>query len=365
MSKKEKGHFNTIKTNRIILPILIGVAVVAYLLINEFDKNAFNEISFSSNSYLWIFVAVLLMLGRDIGYMIRLKILSDNAYTWLQTFRIIMLWEFSSAITPSAIGGTGFAIIYLHKEGLSVGKSTSIALATSFLDEMYSIVFFPLMLLIINPYQLFIINNNAANSAIPYLNEFFYFAVIGYTFKLMWVSAIGYGLFINPRGFKWLLLKIFKLPLIKKWRSTAHKTGDEIIQSSIELKRKTFYFWLKAAAATFLSWTSRYWVVNAMFLAFFVVKDHFLIYARQLVMWIMMIVSPTPGGSGFAEIIFKEYLSEFIEVNPALYLSVGIAMALIWRLISYYPYLFIGVIIFPKWIKAKFGKKKDISLTTD
>ena len=48
-------------------------------------------------------------------------------------------------------------------------------------------------------------------------------------------------------------------------------------------------------------------------MAFFVLKDtdwatQFLIFARQLIMWIMMLISPTPGGSGFAEFVFKEYL---------------------------------------------------------
>ena len=55
-----------------------------------------------------------------------------------------------------------------------------------------------------------------------------------------------------------------------------------------------------------------------MLLAFFTVKDHMLIFARQLVMWIMMLVSPTPGGSGFAEYIFTRYLSDVIPVDPTL-----------------------------------------------
>ena len=66
-------------------------------------------------------------------------------------------------------------------------------------------------------------------------------------------------------------------------------------------------FWLKTGFATVISWTSRYWVVNAVFVAFFAMKNkHILLFARQLVMWIMMLVSPTPGGSGFSEYIFSQ-----------------------------------------------------------
>ncbi|MDR0567251.1 MAG: flippase-like domain-containing protein, partial [Prevotellaceae bacterium] len=110
-------------------------------------------------------------------------------------------------------------------------------------------------------------------------------------------------------------------------------------------------FWLKSFAATFVSWTSRYWVVNALFLAFFAVHDHLLIFARQLVMWIMMLVSPTPGGSGFAEFVFKQFLGDFIPVA-----GLTVIIALLWRLITYYLYLLIGVVIVPGWIKNKFGK---------
>ena len=69
-------------------------------------------------------------------------------------------------------------------------------------------------------------------------------------------------------------------------------------------------------------------------------------------MWIMMLVSPTPGGSGFAEFVFTEYLGEFL---PG---AVGaIAMAILWRLVTYYPYLLAGVFIVPKWVSRHFGKK--------
>lgn len=72
-----------------------------------------------------------------------------------------------------------------------------------------------------------------------------------------------------------------------------------------------------------------------------------------------MLVSPTPGGSGFAEFVFTRFLGEFIPVEPAILGTVAIAMALIWRLATYYPYLVIGAIMFPRWIKSKFGNEEN------
>lgn len=72
----------------------------------------------------------------------------------------------------------------------------------------------------------------------------------------------------------------------------------------------------------------------------------------------MMLVSPTPGGSGFSEYIFIRYLWDFVLVKAALAVSFAVVLALLWRLISYYPYLIIGSIILPWWIKKKFGHKQ-------
>jgi len=353
--EKDQNPFKKLSGRRIFYPVIIGLGVVAFLFIRDFNPAAFSVLHFNFTVAAFLFLAFLFMVIRDVGYMIRLKILTHKQLNWKQAFRVIMLWEFTSAVTPSAVGGTTIATLYVYKEGLSLGRSTSVVMATSLLDEIFFILMCPVIFIFVPFSELFAAG--AHNGKIfSYTNEFLWFFGIGYLFKLVYTIIVSYGLFINPRGLKWLLLWIFKLPILRKFRYDAHLTGSDIIVSSKELKKQNVWFWLKAFGATIISWVSRYWVVNAIFLAFFIVNDHFLLFARQLVMWIMMLVSPTPGGSGFAEIIFNKYLSDFIKTSPELIVSVGIALALIWRLISYYPYLIIGAIILPGWIKEKFGK---------
>ncbi|MFW5699773.1 MAG: lysylphosphatidylglycerol synthase transmembrane domain-containing protein [Bacteroidota bacterium] len=350
---RKLGPLSKVKTTNIIYPIIIGLGVVGYMFFKEFNPAAFSVLQFTKKTLIWIFIALLLMVIRDVGYIIRIRILTDQKLSWIQSIRVILLWEFTSAITPSAIGGTSIAILYVNKENISVGKSSAVVMATSFLDELYFIIFFPVLLLIAGAADLF-----GANSP-EIRNEFMYFAIIGYSLKLLYTLIVSYGLFINPRGLKWLLLWIFKLPILRRWRTGANETGTELVSSSAELKSKSLAFWLKAFGATIISWTARYWVANALLVAFFIVPNHFLVFARQFVMWIMMLVSPTPGGSGFAEFIFTEYLGEFIPVAPEFKAGVAVAIAFFWRLISYYPYLVIGVFIFPRWIKMKFVRKKE------
>lgn len=353
MSRQYNQHpFKGISSGKAVYPIIIGFGVVVLLFWKEFNIESLSVLHFSRTTLFWLFVSICCMAFRDLGYMIRLRIFTDKQLTWKQTFRVIMLWEFTSAVTPSAVGGTSIAILYVHKEGVSLGKSSAVVMATSFLDELYFIIMFPLLVLLIDSQVLFL----AQSTGINIRNEFFLFAIIGYTLKLLYTLILSYGLFVNPRGLKWLILQIFRLPILRRWRHGANNAGTDIINSSKELVTKPFSFWIKAFAATFFSWTSRYWVVNAMLLAFFTLGDHMLIFARQLVMWIMMLVSPTPGGSGFAEYVFTRYLSDIIPVGPDVLAPIIVAMALLWRVISYYPYLFIGSIILPKWINSKFKR---------
>jgi uncharacterized protein (TIRG00374 family) len=342
--KNEQSIASKISPRKMIWPVLIGLGVVGFMLYRNFDIKAFDVVHFSWNATFWLFIAFVLMAFRDIGYIIRIRILTDNDFSWRQAVRVIFLWEFTSAITPSAVGGTGLAVIFVNKEGISVGRSTAVVMATSFLDELYFIIMFPIMVFLISRAELFPVSSQTAT-------ELYWAAMIGYSIKLAYIILLSYGLFKNPRAIKRLLINLFKLRFLRKWRYSAAKAGNEIMQSSAELIKKPLGFWIKAFSATFFSWTSRYLVVNAMFLAFFTVNDHLLLYARQLVMWIIMLVSPTPGGSGFSEWVFTEYLGDFLPEIA----GIVVVMATLWRLITYYPYLIIGAMITPRWVKEKFS----------
>jgi uncharacterized protein (TIRG00374 family) len=173
--------------------------------------------------------------------------------------------------------------------------------------------------------------------------------VLGYCVTFMFSIIFTYGIFINPKGFKKLLVALFKLKWLKKWEHKMTHVGDDIILTSKEFRSKPFMFWMKASLATFFAWTARFWLVNFLILAFTPVGDHFLIYGRQLVMWLVMVVFPTPGGTGVAEFAFEGFLSDFIPLGLA-----GL-LAVLWRIASYYPYLFIGILVLPKWLKKVYS----------
>ncbi len=358
------GNSNILKKlrpSRIILPVMLGLVVVGYLFYREFDPSAFSLISFSWYIIIFVFFALLMMIIRDFGYILRLRILSARKLTWKKCFNIIMLWEFASAVTPGAIGGTGVAVVFIHKEGLSVGKSTAVVMATSLLDELYFILLFPVIVFIVGNTSLFTIGDNSAATGFDFSNKYFLFAIIAYSIKFLWVLFMIYGLFIKPDAIKNIIYRIFNIKFLKRWKNGADKAGKDLVTASEELKKQNFLFWIKAFLSTIFSWTARYWVLNFLLIALIFgtanttipsFAENLLIFARQLVMWIIMVVMPTPGGSGIVELVFSDYMAEFIPTAGFVTL-----MVLMWRIVTYYPYLFIGVLVLPKWIKRVFAKE--------
>lgn len=343
-SNKVKELFTA---KKMAIPLVIGIGVAFYFLWSGTDWAEFNKIQWGGRFFIGILVALLMMVLRDVAYMYRIRMLTDKQISWRNSFDVIMLWEFSSAVTPGAVGGAGVAVFFLNKEGLSVGKSTATVMTTALLDELFYVFTVPLVILFIGTQNLFPIELQKEIFGIV-LNVKGIF-IVGYCFTLLLSLIIIYGIFINPNGFKNLLVKLFKWKLFRKWEHKVVKIGDDIIITSTELRNKSFSFWAKAFLATLFAWTARFWVVNFLILAFIPVSDHMLIYGRQLVMWIIMFISPTPGGTGIAEFAFKGFLAEFTPIGLA-----GL-LAVLWRFLSYYPYLFIGAIVIPKWIKRVYS----------
>ena len=346
MSKNNKVK-ELFTAKKIAIPIIIGLGVTAYLLYSKTNWEEFSKVKWSIQCFLWLFIALIMMAIRDLAYMYRIRVLTSKQISWRNSFDVIMLWEFASAITPSVVGGSGVALYILNKEGLSPWKSTTIVMITALLDELFYVITVPIVILFIGTQYLFPIELQKEILGFTFSVKGIF--VLGYVFILLLCLIIIYGIFINPTGFKKLLLKVFSWKPLSRWESKIDSIGTDIITTSQELKSKPVLFWLKAFGATMFSWTARFWVVNFLLLAFTPVGNHLLVYGRQLVMWVIMLISPTPGGTGIAEFAFQGFLADFTPLGLA-----GL-LAVLWRLFSYYPYLIIGVFLLPKLLKKVYA----------
>ncbi|HAA01400.1 MAG TPA: TIGR00374 family protein [Flavobacteriales bacterium] len=345
--ESERGNYIWTDTNR--------NGIVDFSNANDFSPVAeggnFRRISFAESwrsidwtwySSLCILLACFMMVLRDAAYMWRIRILTDKELSWRQSFRVIMVWEFASAMTPGVVGGAAVAMFILNREKINMGRSTALVLITALLDELFYILIVPVLILIAGSASLFPVEftGNFLGMEFGVLEVFWIaFGIIAAITVLLFA-----GIFIVPQGLRSLLLFFCRLPFLRRLKEKAERTGNDIVIASTELRGKSRSFWLQAFLATVISWTGRFLVINFLIMAFAPMADQFIVFARQLSMWVLLMVSPTPGGSGIAEFAFSGFLAEFVPFGLA-----GM-LAVLWRLISYYPYLLIGAMVIPGWL---------------
>ena len=393
-TEAEQDFRSTFRLRRVMIPVVIGMLAAGWLLWRDLSKTRFEEvndgtgdhawvdanhnhivdlsdpaefvavqqgsgtfkkmsaretlgtINWTWHSTCWILLAILVTAFRDLGYIYRIRVLSDGHLNWRQSFNVTFLWEFASALTPSVVGGSGIAMFIIGREGIALGRATAIVLVTALMDELFYVIMVPVVFVGVGMDQLFPAQLDHAFWGLPIRTIFW----VGYAFILAMVAAIFYGVLFRPRAFRFALLYVFKLPFLRRWRPAVTKVGDDIEVTSAELKGKPKMFWGKAFAATCFSWASRFLVINFIAAAFFTIDDHLLLYARQLIMWVILLISPTPGSSGVAEIAFSGFFHDLLP-------TVGYigAIAIIWRLLSYYLYLFMGMAVLPRWFRRTAG----------
>lgn len=373
---------------RLALPMVIGLVAVAVLLWGELRRTTFEAVPKGQGDHVWhdangngkvdptdpaeftpqprgdrlavtglqhmrdmhlvrygwlLLLCALLANGiRDLGYMARLRILSSGSLNWKQCFEVTMLWEFANAAAPAVVGGTSIAVYVMSREGIGLGRSAALALATVMLDELFFLVLAPLVFFGAGMDRLFPAQLDEAMWGLPMQALFW----IGYTFIAVMKLGIFYSVFFRPRAIKLLLVNLFRHKWVRRFRPRIAEAGDDLISASAELKDKPASFWLKAIGATWCSWGARFLVLNFIAAAFFHVSDHLLMYARQLVLWIVLLISPTPGASGAAEFAFTGFMRDLLPVGAML-----VIVAILWRLLTYYIYLFAGAVVMPRWLR--------------
>lgn len=306
-------------------------------------SDALQLIHWTPTSFLWILVALLCVVGRDFFYMLRIRLLTHNELSWKASFYVIMLWEFASALSPGVVGGVAVAMFILKKERIDLGRSTAIVLITAMMDNLFYVLMIPFVFLFIDSATLFP-SHSFGSSGVQFIFWTGFFVFLGLTLFLFT------SLFLIPSFAKYLLGMVFSLPFLKRWKTKVLTLGENIEKTALFMRKEPFIYWIKVFLATCGSWISRYLVINALLQAFLQlgILDHILLLGKQLVLWLLMRVSPTPGGSGVAEYAFGELLVDFSQ--SALLLA---SLAIVWRMISYFPYLFIGAFLLPRWLKRR------------
>jgi glycosyltransferase 2 family protein len=350
MKLDNKQIFATLNPNKVWIPVLIGLGIIFLMFYLDPSINAQTLKGVFDGSIWWILLAVIVILCRDLGYIFRIRAVTDKQLTWTRALYVIILWEFASAVTPSVVGGSAVAIFILNKEGIKLGKAIAYVMVTAILDNLFFVIGAPIILYFAQG-NIFPASRMMEMRLGRSLEVLFW---ISYGLYASYSLVMAAALFYRPRVFKWILLKIYSIKWLRKWKHSANEFGNQIIEASKELIGKDYKYWLPIIGATIFIWSSRYLMLNALIGAYesLSVNEHVVIFARQVIMWIVMMISPTPGSSGTAEFFFGQFFAEFLN-------GYTFVTSILWRMLSYYPYLILGAIFLPRWIKQVFFKKKE------
>jgi len=344
----------SIRISRIIFPIILGLGVVGYLMWEQYDPKEFSQINWNTHTTFWILFSVFLLVVRHLAYAFRLRILSDREFSWLKCIELIFIWEFSSAVSPTSIGGSAVALFVLSQEKITTAKTATIVVYSAVLDTIFFIGSLPLLWLIFGNEMI-----RPSMDGIVSFDAWGYTFIGSYSFMAIYGFIFFYGLFINPKTIKKVLILITENRWLNKWQNAAEKLGQDMVRASQELKHKKWGFHISAFLSTATAWSCRFLLLNCLIIALStdLIQVNFFsqlaLYARLESMFVIMAFSPTPGGAGFAELVFFGFTSDYVSQK-----GIALFIASIWRLLTYYAYLLIGAIIIPNWIRNVLNERK-------
>ena len=294
-----------------------------------------------------------------------------------------MMWEFSSAVTPTSVGGAAVAMFAIAQEKISAGKTAMIVLYTVVVDTfsfLTALIFFYLV------FGAIMVQPGASNWSELMGTQWGIAFVSAYSLMLVYGGLFFYGVLINAKSVQKILLFLCKLPFLKRFREKAIQVTDDMDLASGELRQKGIAFHLGTYLSTMAAWASRFMVLNCLIVAFVAYSpnpeiqqyyndfmtgqmnlDAFgqqvFIYARQQAMYVIMAVMPSPGGAGVAEYAFKTFHFDYIPTDEHTTIAVAgtlmVIMATLWRTFTYYVYLLVGSIVVPNWVNKIIKRNKE------
>ncbi len=342
----EEQVLPSLRSSRIIWPILIGASAVAYVWWDQFDHDEFSGIAWSHHVAIWTGIAVVLAMLRHVAFAARLRALSHGAFPWMKSIELMFLWEFASCVSPTSLGGSLAALFMLAKEKLPTAKTTTIVLYTIVLDGIFLTLTLPLLFAV---FGVGIMRPGAESFADTSVWGVYF--VLAYLAMLVYDGLLAYGLFYGAPQMKRFLHWVTGLPMMRKFRMKADTLGDELIVASAELRQEPWSYHLEALVHTFVAWISRFLLLSALIIAFvpslpLQFWPQFELYARLETMFFVIAFSPTPGGAGLIELVFNGFLSDYVTSS-----TTATVIGTSWRMISYYVYLVVGAVIIPLWVR--------------
>lgn len=290
---------------RLSLPfsILVSLAAIGYAILAATQAGGLRQLTAAALVPALVLLAIHIMAGGG-----RYKLAAGTRYR--QAVVGFVVAEFANAVSIGGSGGMPMVVVYFARTGMGWGAGASVAALAVLMDGAWNVA-------------------TLAIAAIsdPNLRP----AVLG-------IVALILVLYLLRHRVSRFFMGLVEGPLRRWQRSLLH----EWAQAQQAMRRLGPRHIAGAFALTGLMWTARYAMLNALISAYrpLQLREHFNLIVRQVVYNGLLLISPTPGGAGTAELAFGAVFGDYLEGTPRA------AIWVVWRFLTYYAYLIPGGLAF-------------------
>ncbi len=323
--KEKKTIDKIVQVRYIILSLVLSLGGLALVFYYTYTPGILAQLELRRMPGL--IIALVISILRVWFSAAKFRYLSEKQLSWAASFRIVLVWDFTSAVSPTTVGGAPMALYAMGKESVSLGKATAITLYGVLLDQIWFALAIPVLL--ISGIYFDVVPRNAG-----WVGESL--MILIYIALLVYSSLLAYSVLINPKILRVAVKKIFSLPILKKYKSKVESQSEELEETANELRKKPFSFILYAFFLSSLSWMSRIAIPVSIILSFGQ-SDVILSFLRSFALHLAGLFVPTPGGAGGFEGLFALFMGTIMPRKGFIALAI-----FMWRFIGYYVSVGLG-----------------------
>lgn len=316
--------FDLNKILRRLLPI-ICIGVLGNLAYSWYtaDRGHWQQ-SWLQFSPAWLMLAAVLSVMPWFWHCVRLAIWGrffGVKISRRNLLRIAVATDVGAAVAPQAVGGAPLKISMLVQQGYSPGKATTLTLLSGVEDLVFFSLAIPVSLLLTRPWE-----NPLWQQAGQAVSRYGH---------LVWPALM--VLFA-------VFLLVKKLYRSRQTRGAGAPARWQHLVADFKTTVKLIYTdgrtpFLLSVLALIAQWLTRFSILLAVLLALGMPDDLLQFFLLQWMVFVAMLLTPTPGATGGAEAAFLLVFSKNIPSAAA-----GVIMAG-WRFLTYYFMLLSGVVI--------------------
>jgi glycosyltransferase 2 family protein len=325
----------TLSLRNLLIPIALSVAVLGVVFWATYDPDALAQMARLNVGLLALAFA---MVGtRILLNGLRLTYISHGHLTTTAGIRGGLMWDFMSAVTPSAMGGAPLAAYYLARENrLPVGDATGIMLFSMLTDQVWFAVSIPLVLVAATFFDVI----PPALGSVGAGTLVFFLAGL-----MLWAIFFAYATLIRPSILEAAATMVVRIKWLRRWKGRVRRELVSMRHRSKLIRRQPPSFYAVSFLFSVGIWMARYatlvFVVLSVYPAFEAVTG----LLRVAAMMLTGLLVPTPGGSGGIEGLYVLFLGDMMPqglVGPTL---------LTWRLLSFHLFLAAGFVVMIQFLQ--------------